>query len=336
MPARRPGLRVVILGGSGFVGLNIAEALLRRGHDVLCIDRAPLPAAASLAFRALPGRLETAIADVTEPALLRAMLPPGADALVAGAAITPGPAREARDPESLLAVNLGAMPGILRAARAAGLRRVIHLSSAAAYGAAPERAVLSETDPARPQRIYGITKLASEWAGERLAELWDLDFLSLRLSTVFGPWEYATGLRDTMSPPYQILRAAARGEAALLPRVGLRDWLYAPDAARAVCHLLEAGTARHSLYNLTFPGRWSLLEWGEAVARLRGQGFACRLAAPGEAPNIDLYAVSDRAPLDPARLREEFGWQARHGLRESARHLEAWWRRHGGAMLDAA
>jgi UDP-glucose 4-epimerase len=325
-------LRVALLGGCGFVGLNIAEALLRQGHDVLCLDRNPLPAAARAAFAGLPGRLRVEAFDVTQPGALE----PGTDALVLGAAITAGTARETAEPESILAVNLGALPGLLRAARQAGVKRVLNLSSASAYGAGPGEAPVAETDPARPAQLYGITKLASEQVGARLATLWGLDFISVRLSAVFGPWEYATGLRDTLSPPFQVMRAAARGTPALLPRPGLRDWVYAPDVAEAVALLLRARRPGHDLYNITHSGRWPLLARGGALAQVPRPGFTCRLAAAGEAATIDLHGPADRAALDPARLAEEFGWRARFGLAESAAHFESWWLAHGPALMETA
>ena len=51
-------MRAVIVGGAGFVGLNIAEAMLAAGHDVTVFDRAAVPAAATAAFAGLPGRFE--------------------------------------------------------------------------------------------------------------------------------------------------------------------------------------------------------------------------------------------------------------------------------------
>lgn len=325
-------LRVALLGGSGFVGLNIAEALLRQGHHVLCLDRNPFPAAARAAFAGLRGQLRTAVYDVTQPGALEA----GTDALVLGAAITAGTAREAAEPESILSVNLGALPGLLRAARQAGVKRVLNLSSASAYGAGPGETPLAETDPARPAQLYGITKLASEQVGARLAALWGLEFLSVRLSAVFGPWEHATGLRDTLSPPFQVMQAAAQGAPALLARPGLRDWVYAPDVAEAVALLLQTPRPRHALYNITHPGRWALLDWGGALARVPRGGFACRLASPVEQPSIDLHGPADRAPLDPGRMDGEFGWRARFGAAESAAHYEEWWLAHAAALMETA
>lgn len=323
---------VLILGGSGFVGLNLAERLLSEGRAVVVFDRAPPPPAAAAAFAALPGRLEVVTGDVRDPADLARAVTPGLDAVVLGAAITAGPAREASDPEAILAVNLLAQTAVLRRARDAGVRRVVNLSSGAAYGRNAMRdGMLREDDPGDPESLYAITKLTSERVLARLAALWKMDALSVRLSAVFGPWERETGVRDTLSPHAQILAHAMAGRPALLSRPGLRDWVYAPDVADAVARILDAPTLGHGLYNVTTPERSTALAWGERVAA-GWPGFACRLAAPGEAATVDLHAGRDRAPLDGGRLTADLGWSAGHDLASSADHLARWWR--GDAPAD--
>jgi len=332
MPVPMPPRRILLIGGCGFVGLNIAEALLRQGHNVTLLDRHALPTAAAAAFGALSGRLTTGIVDVTRPDTVAPYLRDGADGMVLGAAITAGLAREAAAPEAILAVNLGALPGLLRLARDAAVGRVLNLSSAAAYGAGPGDTPLDEAGPACPTGLYAITKLAGEGVCDRLGALWGLDVISLRLSAVFGPWEHATGLRDTLSPPFQVMRAAAAGTPALLPRPGLRDWVYAPDVAEAVAMLLAAERPRQRLYNVTGAVPWPLLGWGQALRRVPRPGFACLLAEGGEVPTIDLHGTADRAPLSSSRLDGEFGWRARYGAAAAAAHFEAWWLAHGAAL----
>lgn len=322
-------VKVLIFGGAGFVGLNIAEAMLGAGHDVCVFDRAPVPDAAARAFAALPGRLEAIPGDVTDEAAVADAMGPGADLVVMGAAITAGRERDASEPGRILQVNLLAQVPILTAARAAGVRRVINLSSAAAYGAAGERVdELAEETPGDPVGLYAITKWASERVGARLGSLWGLDVVSLRLSGVFGPWERATGVRDTLSPHCQILAAAVAGEAAILPRPGLRDWIYAPDVADAVLAVAGAPSLRHGVYNVSTGRRFTLLDWGTRLSAAF-PGFVCRLAEAGEAATIDFHGPSDRAPLAVGRIAGDLGWSAKTDGLESADRLAAWWRADG-------
>jgi UDP-glucose 4-epimerase len=322
-------LKILIFGGTGFVGINIAAALLARGHRVTLFDRAALPRAAWQAFATYGDLLKLVQGDVTEPHSIENIIAGGFDAIILGAAITAGPARDAADPQSILQVNLLAQLPILMAARRRRVARIINLSSAAAYGAAAfQHALLDEETACDPVSLYSVTKYTSEKVAARLAALWQADIISVRLSGVFGPWERATGVRDTPSPQIQMIGALQQRKEATLSRPGFRDWIYASDVADAVTVLVEAAKPKHGLYNISTGQEWSALQWGQDLAALR-HGFVCRLAKPGEVPTVDLHSDADRAPLSVARMAQEFGWRARFGCPDSAADLNNWWTQHG-------
>jgi UDP-glucose 4-epimerase len=325
-------LNILIFGGTGFVGINIASALLARGHAVTLFDRGALPRTAVQAFASFGRSLSVVEEDITDSRAVEATIARGFDAIVLGAAITAGRAREAADPQSILLVNLMAQVPILMAAHRQGVRRIINLSSGSAYGTAAFRhPLLDEELPCEPVSLYAITKFASERVAARLADLWQADIVSVRLSGVFGPWERLTGVRDTPSPQMQIVAALQQKKAAVLPRPGVRDWIYAPDVADAVAVLVEAPKPRHGLYNISAGNEWTALQWGRHLADLNS-GFVCRLARTNEAPTVDLHGDADRAPLSISRMAEEFGWRARFGCADSAVDLNDWRIRHGEGM----
>ena len=317
-------MHVLVVGGTGFVGLNIAEAFYRDGHRVTLFDRAPPPPGFAAAHDCVVG-------DVRDRAIVGQALARDVDVVVLGAAITAGPEREARDPDAILAVNLASLPPILEHCRKHRIRRVINLSSSAVYGAASAtHDTLVESACAAPESLYAITKYASERVGRRLAGLWSLDFINLRLSAVFGRWERDTGVRDTQSPQAQMLAAAAAGREAVLPRAGERDWIYAADVGEAVLTVAKARRQCRDLYNVSTGRRWSALDWGRSFAR-HVPGFVCRLAERGETSTVDLHAASDRPSLSNARLRDELGWSARFDMEASVRDLVDWWGAQQGA-----
>ena len=145
-------MAVLITGASGFVGLALTEALLADGQSVIGLDAAPLPEAALVQFATLPGHLRSLVADACDaPAVAAAM--EGADRMVIAAAVTAGEAREAAAPEGVIAVNVQAVATAVRLAAAAGLQRVVQVSSVAAYGAVAETAgPLTEDMPCPPGR----------------------------------------------------------------------------------------------------------------------------------------------------------------------------------------
>ena len=228
-------MNILIFGGTGFVGINIASALLARGHAVTLFDRGAMPRAAEEAFAGFGNALSVVEGDITESRAVEATIARGFDVVILGAAITAGPVRETADPQSILQVNLMAQVPVLMAAHRHGLGRIINLSSGSALGAAAFRhALLDEETPCAPVSLYAVTKYASERVAARLAALWQADIISVRLSGVFGPWERLTGVRDTPSPQMQIVAALRQHKEAVLSRPGVRDWIYAPDVADAV------------------------------------------------------------------------------------------------------
>jgi UDP-glucose 4-epimerase len=326
-------MRILIFGGTGFVGLNIAAALLARGHAVTLFDRAGLPPAAERSFADFADRLTTTHGDITDTRMVEDIIAVGCDAIILGAAITAGAEREAAEPETILRVNLLAQTPVLIAALRHRVGRIINLSSGAAYGTnAFSSTPLDEETACDPVSLYAITKFASEKVAARLAALWQCDIINVRLSAVFGPWERATGVRDTLSPQAQILAAMLQGQQALLPRPGVRDWIYATDVAAAVTLLIEAARPKHRLYNISTGVEWSALQWGEALAALHS-GFICRLAEAEEAATVDLHSPADRAPLSVSRLAQEFGWRAWFGCADSAAELTRWWTQHGEGLI---
>jgi UDP-glucose 4-epimerase len=323
-------MKILVFGGNGFVGLNIATALLARGHAVTLFDRAGLPPAAAKDFVRYADRLTAIQGDVTDRQTVEDVIAAGCEAIILGAAVTAGPERDARDPATILHINLLAQVPILTAARRFGVGRIINLSSAAAYGTrAFQNMPLDEETACDPVSLYAITKFASEKVAARLAVLWECEIISVRLSAAFGPWERTNEVRDTPSPQAQILAAMQGGFQAVLVRPGVRDWIYAVDIAEAVTLLIEAERPKHQLYNISTGVEWSALKWGQELAALY-PGFICRLAEAGEAPTIDLHSPADRAPLSVSRLAQEFGWRARFGCADSAADLSMWRTEHRG------
>jgi UDP-glucose 4-epimerase len=321
-------MRILVFGGTGFVGLNIAAVLLVRGHVVTLFDRAGLPPDANKQFASRASRLTVIQGDIRDCQAVETVIAADYDAIILGAAITAGPEREATDPETILRVNLLAQTPILMAARRCGVGRIINLSSAAAYGtSAFGNQLLAEETACDPVSLYAITKLASEKVAARLAAVWQAEIISVRLSAVFGPWERTNDVRDTPSPQAQIMTALQACREAVLSRPGIRDWIYAVDVAEAVALLVEASKPKRQLYNISTGVEWSALQWGQQLAALH-PGFVCRLAEAGEAPTVDLHSAADRAPLSVSRLADEFGWRARFGCADSAADLNAWWTAH--------
>lgn len=301
----------LVTGAAGFVGLNVVEHLLRAGGSVVGLDRIDLPARARRDFAALPGRLTWIGGSVLSSAdLSRALTIQPVQALIHCAVITAGSERERRDPEGIIAVNVqGAVATLAAAARRRVVGRFVYPSSVAVYGAAARDVPLIGEDsvPTRPLMLYGLTKLACETLLPRMAEVQGIAFAAARLASVYGPWEYATGARDTLSPMLSALRHAQDGTEAVLSQPGAGDFVYARDVAAGLAGLAAAPVLRHTIYNLGSGQAASAEDWCRALAAL-APGFRWRRAAEGEAANTVSHVAFDRGALDIRRLASDTGY----------------------------
>ena len=316
-------MRVLVTGASGFVGVNLVAALLRRGHEVIAFSGDRIPAGA-----ATGGTLTELTGDVCDSAALeRLMRGRKVEAVWHGAAITAGAEREKREARRILEVNLLATVGALEAAARAGVRRFVYPSSSAVYGASayeeeggPVGPVLEDA-PLRPMNLYGITKVAAEQSVLRLAPALGLEACAGRINAVFGPWERDTGLRDTLSPHLRLAGFAREGKEAVLARGAERDWVYAPDVADAFVALLEAKTLPPLALNISMDRLWPLDIMARALP-----GLAWRYAEPGEQTNLGYGGPIDRPrrALPPTRLREFLGWTPAHTPESACADFARW------------
>lgn len=323
-------MAVLVTGGAGFVGLNIVEALLARGEPVTVLDAGAIPEPASALLARLPGRLRVVQGSVLDPAALaQAIAHDGIDRIVHTAAVTSGPKREAENPASIVDVNVRGAIHVLEAARRAGVKRVVHLSSGAAYGETLYRLDrIYEDSPSAPVTLYGITKYAGERTCLRLKSLWNIDVVCARLGTVIGPWERVTAARDNYGTHTQLAVMAREGRAAILtPREVRRDWVYSRDVAAGLLALLDAPVLHHHVYNLTHGSDWpgAIHAWCEAL-KAAYPAFDYRVARDGEPPNI-WYTDRDRGIMDAGRLAHDTGFAARHGMPEAYAAFIDWMQR---------
>jgi len=319
-------MTTLVTGGTGFVGLNIVEALAARGRRVVVMSNAELPDSARRAFP----DVQTMQVDVADAdAVQRAFAELRPEHVVHAAVITAGEARELAEFGRVVDVNLKGTSNVLAAAADHAVRRVIYVSSGSAYGGAlVERDEISEETPASPDTLYAITKFSSERVCARLHALRGLDVVCTRLGSVFGPWERETGVRDTLSLPFQILRQARSGQRIVLsPREPRRDWIYSRDVAEGVIALLDASKLSHDLYNLSAGRSWPdfSMRSCEALRAIYPQ-LECRVAAEGEQPTVSFLGHRDRAMMSAQRLRDDVGFTAAYDTNAAFDDYIAWLR----------
>ena len=144
-----------------------------------------------------------------------------------------------------------------------------------------------------------------------------------RLGSVYGPWEYATGVRDTLSPMLQVLECARSGREAVLGPPWRGDFTFSRDIATGLVAIAAAPVLPRGVYNLA-TGRVSTAEdWCRVVAA-RLPGFRWHRAAEGELGNVESHTGFDRGAMDIGKLTGDTTYRPRFDLAGAADHLLAW------------
>lgn len=319
-------MAILVTGAAGFIALNIVEHLLTAGREVIGLDRIALPDRAVGTFAALPGRFTLIGGSVLSAAdLNRALTMAQIDAVVHCAVITAGAAREKSDPEAIVEVNVSGAVGALMAAARRGVTRFVYPSSGAIYGAGARNVPLIDEDTTLPApvNLYGLTKRAAETLLPRVAETQGMRFTAARLGSVYGPWEYATGVRDTLSPMLQVLECARRGEEAVLGPVWRGDFIFSRDVADGLVRLADTERLSRAVYNLGSGRLGSAATWCEAVAQAV-PGFRWRMAVAGETGNVDSHIGFNRGPMAIGKIGRDTGYAPRFGFEAAAREWVGW------------
>lgn len=233
--------KILVTGGTGWLGGAVVRALLARGYTVVAADVVIHPAFAKLSET--EANLKIASVDLANAPqtidLLRNETP---DAVVHCAAIVAvGPC--AADPAKAYRVNVEGTVNLFEAVRAAGVKRVVNVSTEETYGDF-QSDVVDEDHPQNPTSIYGATKLASEQVGRVYSRNYGVESINIRTCWVYGP--------DLPRPrmPKTYIDAALKGES--LHTVGdlAVDQVYIDDTVQGIVLAVEKETHRFDAYNV--------------------------------------------------------------------------------------
>ncbi len=303
-------MKVLVIGGAGYIGSHVALELKERGHTVTVFDNLSSGVKENLhegnAF--VQG-------DIMNPKELKAALSAGFDAAVHLAAFKAA-GESMLDPGKYAVNNIGGTINILNALVEAGVKMLAFSSSAAVYGE-PEYLPIDEEHPKNPENFYGFTKLEIERVLAWYDKLKGLRFAALRYFNAAG-YDAAgrvKGLERNPANLVPVIMEAAAGIRAELKvfgddydtkdGTGVRDYVHVSDLAEAHAAALDklAAGSPSLIVNLGSEDGLSVFEILEAARRLTGKSIPT--------------TVVDRRPGDPAKLvassakaKELLGWSA--------------------------
>jgi nucleoside-diphosphate-sugar epimerase len=315
----------LVTGGAGFIGSQLVEELLRRGHHVRVADsfitgkRENIEAALHNARQTVPNlpTPELITGDLAEESIAREAVR-DMEYVLHQAAI-PSVPRSVKDPITSNRANIDATLNVLVAARDAGVKRVVYAGSSSAYGDTPTLPK-REDMPTNPLSPYALQKLVGEQYMQMFTRLYGLETATIRYFNVFGP-------RQDPSSAYsgvisRFLRALTEGEQPVIYGDGeqTRDFTFVANVVDGVLRAADAPLAVGEVMNVATGGRISLNQLLATLQRLTGNTAEARYenGRPGD--------VRD-SQADISKAERILGYRPLVHLDEGLERTLAWFRK---------
>jgi len=305
-------MKVVVVGGAGYIGSHTARVLRKYGHDLVVYDDL------STGFEALATGFRLVRASIADGEALSGVLR-GADAVVHFAA-SASVGESVQNPRKYFANNVEAGLNLLNTCQATGVKKFVFSSTCAVYGV-PARVPIAEDTPRAPVNPYGVSKLFFERALEAYSEAYGLRFAALRYFNAAGADESGEigEMHDPETHLIPLALQAARGTGSPLKIFGddyptpdgtcIRDYIHVNDLAEAhvlALHHLDQSDQSLALNLGTGTGH-SVKEVIASVEKATGRKVPHSIAArrPGDPPSL---------VADPSLAQRQLRWKARYSL----------------------
>jgi UDP-glucose 4-epimerase len=298
-------MRVLVTGGTGFIGGNVLRELLRQGHEAVAFDIIT----GTDAIADIAQKVTIVRGDVQEiTVLIDTIKSLGVTHIVHTASLLTS-ASQSR-PWAALSINVNGTVNILEAARIMDIAQVVYMSSTAVYGYTKDGEIIDEEYEQRPVTIYGATKLFCEHYGVNYNKNYGLGFVALRFPIVYGPGQSYRGFSSFK----EVIEKPVMGMPAKVPYGGDQkyDGVYVKDAASAIVASCIRNKTEHRAFNIGTGVMLTLGELGEIVRKVIPD------AKIEIGPGFDV-AEPVKGPLDISRAKKELGYVPKFDLQAGVR-----------------
>jgi dTDP-glucose 4,6-dehydratase len=311
-------VNLLITGGAGFIGSCYARMVRGRRPGDLVVNVDALTYAGNLEnLRDLEGdpRHLFVRADVRDYAAMLELMKRHAIEAVVNFAAESHVDRSIISAAPFIDTNVTGTLRLLEAARAAGVRRFVQISTDEVYGSLGPTGAFEETTPVAPRSPYSASKAAADHLALAFHHTHGMDTVITRCSNNYGPFQFPEKLI-----PLMILSAL---EGRPLPVYGdglhMRDWIHVDDHCEAVDAVLLRGRTGE-VYNVGAENDRPNIEVVRAILALCGCDDSLIRHVPDRPGHDRRYAMNAR------KLREELGWRARHDFEQGLAATVAWYR----------
>ncbi len=309
--------KCLILGGGGFLGSNVCEALLKAGYTVRIFEKERLT---KESVRHIVADVEWVEGDFTNQSHVKEAVQ-GID-IVIHAVCTTLPRSSNENPVYDISSNLISTLHLLDEAKNAGVQKIIFFSSGGTVYGIPKMIPIPEDHPTDPTCSYGIQKLAIEKYLAAYYRLYGLDYSVIRMSNPYGERQRPVSSQGAVAV---FLFKALNDEQIEIWGDGsvVRDYLHVSDVADAVLRLLDY-RGEYKIFNIGSGIGHSLIELIKAIENVIGHSVKVSFS-PARSFDVPVNI------LDIMRAKKELLWSPRVGFEEGLQRTKAWLIRHTDA-----
>ena len=314
---------VLITGGLGFIGSNLAIKLVSLGSRVTVIDSLyPQYGGNIFNIQGVKDFIECHIFDVRETVRVESLLK-NKNYLFNLAGQT-SHIDSMLNPQTDLEINAAAQLSILEACRRTNIDiKIVYASTRQIYGR-PNYLPVNESHPVKPVDVNGINKLAGEQYHILYNEVYGLNSSVLRLTNTYGPRMRIKDARQTFLGIW--VKSILQGAPIKVFGDGmqLRDFNYVDDSVEALLKMAVSENANGKIYNLGSQEIISLQSLAEIMVNLGYGGHYELVSFPADRKKIDIGDYYG----DSSLITAELGWSAKVGLLEGLNHTLAYYKKN--------
>ena len=325
------GARVLITGGMGFIGSNLARRLADQGANVTLVDSLIPQYGGNLHnVDDLKDRVDINVCDVRDRYAMEYLV--GEKDYLFNLAGQTSHIDSMTAPQIDLEINALAQLSILEACRKINPKiRIVFASTRQLYGK-PDYLPVDEKHPVRPVDVNGINKLAGEWYHLLYSNVYGIRACVLRLTNTYGPGMRVKDARQTFLGIW--IRQLLEGKTIKVFGDGmqLRDFTYVDDCVDALLRAGEFDAAVGRVYNLGSDEVVSLRDLAQRLTRLQSNAAFEIVPFPPERKAIDIGDYYG----DFSLIRRELAWTPRVSLDDGLASTVAYYREHGHHYWESA